>query len=181
MNSLSYFNGNSVSLSNTNLLLLCICNLSWLWGLNSAVYSSSTQHCSLLLLMAFPISVINIFQSISLILCFVKILLCNASIQLTLFLFLTSLIILKFIYHLHISPLHSFAAMPTKIWKQPDCKWAENIALHAKLYILFVSLCSFNWWQSSASPQIQALWGRTISSFYKLTVPSRVTPTELAV
>lgn len=106
MNSLSYFNGNSVSLSNTNLLLLCICNLRWLWGLNSAVYSSSTQHCSLLLLMAFPTSVINIFQSIFLILCFVTILLCNATIQLTLFLFLTSLIILEFIYHLHISPLH---------------------------------------------------------------------------
>lgn len=106
MNSLSYFSGDSISLSNTNLLLLCICNLRWLWGLNSAVYSTSTQHCSLLLLMAFPTSAINIFQSISFILCFVKILLCNATIQLTLFLFLTSLIILKFIYHLYIFPLH---------------------------------------------------------------------------
>lgn len=114
MNSLSYFNGNSISLSNTNLLLLCICNLRWLWGLNSAVYTSSTQHCSLFLLMAFPTSVINVFQYISLILCFVKILLCNA-IHLTLFLFLASLIIFKLIYHLHISPLHCFAAVPPEI------------------------------------------------------------------
>lgn len=161
MNSLSYFNGDSVSLSNTNLLLLCICNLRWLWGLNSAVCSSSTQHCSLLLLMTFPTSVINIFQFISFILCFVKILLCNSTIQLTLFLFLASLTILKFLCHLHIPPLHGVLLQCLQKFGNnlSDCKWAENIALHARLYILFVSLCSFHW-QSSACNQILGSLGQ---------------------
>lgn len=138
MNSLSYFNGNSVNLSNTNLLLLCICNLRWHWGLYSAVYSSSTQHCSLLLLMEFPTSVINIFQYISLILCFVKVLLCNAT---------TNIVPVPCLpYHLkiHLPSSHlSFTLLCCNAYKNletSDCKWAENIASHAKLYILFVSL-----------------------------------------